>query len=152
MKLSSKARYAVEAMLELAVHSDRPVTLASISQRQRISQSYLEQLFMRLRRNGLIEGARGPGGGYRLAREAAQISIAEVVLAVDEKAGPQTCDPAGQRYRGEGGAARRMWDDLSQQIFAFLGNVSLGQLVDNWEARKVTRLPTAASLEHSKAA
>jgi len=133
MKLSSKARYAIEAMLELAVNPRRPVTLASISVHQGISQSYMEQLFMHLRKAGLIQGARGPGGGYRLGRDAADITVADVVVAVDERATPEH-DPERVR-RGEGGPARVLWDDLSRQIFEFLGNITLAQLVESREAK-----------------
>ncbi len=131
MKLSSKARYAIEAMLELAVNSRHPVTLASISVHQGISQSYMEQLFMRLRKAGLIQGARGPGGGYRLGRDAASITVADVVVAVDDHAG---ADQDSSTRRGEGGPARLLWDDLSRQIFEFLGGITLAQLVTNRES------------------
>ncbi len=132
MKLSSKARYAIEAMLELAVNPRRPVTLASISVHQGISQSYMEQLFMHLRKAGLIQGARGPGGGYRLGREATEITVADVVVAVDERATPEEPE---RLKRGEGGPARLLWDDLSRQIFEFLGNITLAQLVESREAK-----------------
>jgi len=136
MKLSSKARYAIEAMLELAVNPRRPVTLASISVHQGISQSYMEQLFMHLRKAGLIQGARGPGGGYRLGRDAADITVADVVVAVDDRAGPEHDSDA---RRGEGGPARVLWDDLSRQIFDFLGNITLAQLVENSEVSEDSR-------------
>ena len=128
MKLSSKARYAIEAMLELAVNSRHPVTLASISVHQGISQSYMEQLFMRLRKAGLIQRARGPGGGYRLGRDAASITVADVVIAVDDRADPEH---ETEVRRGEGGPARLLWEDLSRQIFDFLGGITLAQLVAN---------------------
>lgn len=136
MKLSSKARYAIEAMLELAVNPRRPVTLASISVHQGISQSYMEQLFMHLRKAGLIQGARGPGGGYRLGRDASDITVADVVVAVDDRAGPEHDSEA---RRGEGGPARVLWDDLSRQIFDFLGNITLAQIVENSEASEEVR-------------
>ncbi|CAK0780886.1 HTH-type transcriptional regulator IscR [Gammaproteobacteria bacterium] len=136
MKLSSKARYAIEAMLELAVNPRRPVTLASISVHQGISQSYMEQLFMHLRKAGLIQGARGPGGGYRLGRDAADITVADVVVAVDDRAGPEHDSDA---RRGEGGPARVLWDDLSRQIFDFLGNITLAQLVENSDVSEDVR-------------
>jgi Rrf2 family iron-sulfur cluster assembly transcriptional regulator len=136
MKLSSKARYAIEAMLELAVNPRRPVTLASISVHQGISQSYMEQLFMHLRKAGLIQGARGPGGGYRLGRDASDITVADVVVAVDDRAGPEQ---DAEARRGEGGPARVLWDDLSRQIFDFLGNITLAQIVENSEASEDMR-------------
>ena len=127
MKLSSKARYAVEAMFELGLHRDAPVTLASIAEGQRISQSYMEQLFMRLRRAGLIEGARGPGGGYRLGAEPDQISIASIVTAVDD-------DSSRSRNKGAPPHADTtlMWNELSGRIHDFLSDVSLGQLVEEY--------------------
>lgn len=143
MKLSSKARYAIEAMLELAVNPRRPVTLASISVHQGISQSYMEQLFMHLRKAGLIQGARGPGGGYRLGRDATEITVADVVVAVDERAGPN--EP--EIRRGEGGPARVLWDELSHQIFDFLGNITLAQIVkssDELDVRHVGQEQPAA--------
>jgi len=134
MKLSSKARYAVEAMLELAVNPSRPVTLASISLNQGISQSYMEQLFMHLRKAGLIRGARGPGGGYRLGRDPETITVADVVVAVDDHAAPTS-----SLGRGEGTPARLLWNGLSRQIFDFLGNITLAQLVN--ESRAVGGIP-----------
>lgn len=127
MKLSSKARYAIEAMLELAVNPRRPVTLASISVHQGISQSYMEQLFMHLRKAGLIQGARGPGGGYRLGRDSSEITIADIVMAVDDRAGP---DAEPESRRGEGGPARVLWEHLSRKIFQFLGQITLAQILD----------------------
>ena len=92
MRLTTKGRYAVTAMLDLAIHQEQgSITLANISQRQYISLSYLEQLFARLRRNGLVSSTRGPGGGYRLSRSADQISIAEIVMAVDENMDTTRC-------------------------------------------------------------
>ncbi|CAK0741167.1 HTH-type transcriptional regulator IscR [Gammaproteobacteria bacterium] len=126
MKLSSKARYAIEAMLELAINPCCPVTLASISVHQGISQSYMEQLFMHLRKAGLIQGARGPGGGYRLGRDATEITVADIVTAVDDRAVPEQ---RVDTHRGDGGPARLLWDDLSRQIFDFLGSITLAQIV-----------------------
>ena len=140
MKLSSKARYAIEAMFELALHPDAPVTLASIAEGQRISQSYMEQLFMRLRRGGLIEGARGPGGGYRLGREAADISIADIIKSVDD---------SGARTNNKGAASDApstlIWNDLSSRIHGFLDSVTLGQMVLDFQQgyATVTTIPSA---------
>jgi Rrf2 family iron-sulfur cluster assembly transcriptional regulator len=92
MKLTTKGRYAVTAMLDLAInHNQGPITLADISQRQGISLSYLEQLFSRLRRQGLVDSTRGPGGGYRLSRNADEIAIADVISAVDETVDATRC-------------------------------------------------------------
>lgn len=133
MKLSSKARYAVEAMFELALHPHAPVTLASIAEGQRISQSYMEQLFMRLRRAGLIEGARGPGGGYRLGKEPGEISIADIVKAVDT---------TGTRSRNKGAASDApstlMWNELSGRIHGFLDAVTLGDMIADFQQGDAT--------------
>ena len=92
MKLTTRGRYAVTAMLDLALHHDQgPVSLAAIAERQGISQSYLEQLFARLRRNGLVDGTRGPGGGYRLGRSENSISVADVIDAVNETVDATRC-------------------------------------------------------------
>jgi len=92
MRLTTKGRYAVTAMLDLALHyKDGPITLADISQRQGISLSYLEQLFSKLRKQGLVDSTRGPGGGYRLSRDANQIAVADVITAVDEKVETTRC-------------------------------------------------------------
>jgi Rrf2 family iron-sulfur cluster assembly transcriptional regulator len=147
MKLSSKARYAVEAMFELALHPHAPVTLASIAEGQRISQSYMEQLFMRLRRAGLIEGARGPGGGYRLGKEADEITIAAIVKAVDS---------IGTRSRNKGAAADApstlMWNDLSTRIHDFLDDVTLEQLIADFQQGDATVTPISAANKVSRAA
>src|SRR3989304_325728 len=92
MRLTTKGRFAVTAMLDLAMHeTDKPVTLAGISERQAISLSYLEQLFSRLRRNGLVKSVRGPGGGYRLAKQQTAISVSEIISAVDEPIDATQC-------------------------------------------------------------
>lgn len=133
MKLGTRGRYAVMAMAELALRSGgageaRPVTLAEIAARQGISQSYLEQLFGRLRRAGLVRSARGPGGGYRLARPAAELRIADIVVAVDENLRATRCPP-DQRTGCMKDASRCMthdlWDELGLHIHHFLSAVSL---------------------------
>ncbi len=130
MRLTTKGRYAVTAMLDLALHyQEGPITLADISQRQGISLSYLEQLFSKLRKRGLVDSTRGPGGGYRLSRDAEQIAVAEVISAVDEKVdatrcgGLSNCQDDGQCLTHE------LWADLSEQIYSFLSGISLGHLV-----------------------
>ena len=102
MRLTTKGRYAVTAMLDLALHQgQRPVTLQDIAVNQEISLSYLEQLFARLRQGGLIQGTRGPGGGYRLALDASQVSIAGIISAVDEKADLTRCGGKADCHQGE---------------------------------------------------
>lgn len=131
MRLSSKSRYAISAMLDLALNRDQgPVTLADISGSQRISLSYLEQLFASLRSNGLVRGVRGPGGGYHLAKALGEISIADIVCAVDEWV-EYTRSPAYQQTVGDRTQAqvRGLWEDLSDQLYAFLEGISLETLV-----------------------
>lgn len=131
MRLTTKGRYAVTAMLDLAIHyKDGPITLADISKRQGISLSYLEQLFSRLRKNGLVDSARGPGGGYRLSRDAAEISVADVITAVDEKVDAMRCEGKGNCQENGQCLTHELWCDLSDQIYSFLKNIDLGQLVE----------------------
>lgn len=131
MRLSAKGRYAVTAMLDLALHHGQgPVRLSSISTRQGISLSYLEQLFARLRRHALVRSVRGPGGGYRLSRPAGQISVAEVIEAVNEDTDTTRCGGAGNCQRGETCLTHHLWMDLSDRIRQFLRDISLGDLVE----------------------
>jgi len=131
MRLSTKGRYGVTAMMDLAIHDNAgPITLADISQCQGISLSYLEQLFSRLRKGGLVEGVRGPGGGYRLSRPAKEISIAEIITAVDEKVDMTNCDEKGNCQDGEKCLTHELWSELSQRLYSFLAGISLAQFVD----------------------
>jgi len=131
VKLTSKGRYAVTAMLDLAFHSETgPVTLAQISRRQDISLSYLEQLFTRLRKDRLVCSTRGPGGGYSLARPADEIAVSEVVAAVDEVVDTTRCSGATNCHDGQQCLTHELWDELSQQIFEFLNDISLQDLMD----------------------
>src|SRR4029453_14664538 len=130
MRLSTKGRYAVMAMADLARREGeaaRAVALADIAARQEISLSYLEQLFARLRRKGLVKSARGPGGGYRLARAAGDTTIAEIVHAVDEPLRATRCDEAGKgcMIRGERCLTHDLWEDLGHRIEDYLASVSL---------------------------
>ncbi len=138
MKLTTKGRYAVTAMLDLALHGDQgPVSLADISSRQEISLSYLEQLFSRLRRQNLVVSVRGPGGGYRLSRNAGEIYIAEVVDAVNESLDTTRCNNRGDCQQGEKCLTHHLWSDLSEQIHQFLSEISLGALMEKREIRQV---------------
>jgi len=138
MKLTTKGRYAVTAMLDLALHGDQgPVSLADISSRQEISLSYLEQLFSRLRRQSLVVSIRGPGGGYRLSRDAGEIYIAEVVDAVNESLDTTRCGNKGDCQQGEKCLTHHLWSDLSEQIHQFLSEISLGSLMEKREIRQV---------------
>jgi Rrf2 family iron-sulfur cluster assembly transcriptional regulator len=133
MKMSTKGRYAVMAMIDIGQHSaGEPVSLAEIAHRQDISQEYLEQLFGKLRKAGLVESARGPGGGYRLARPAADIPIADVILAVDEALRVTRCegDAVEGCVKGERCCAHDLWASLGRQMMYFLASVSLEDVVE----------------------
>jgi len=129
MRLSTKGRYAVMAMTDLATHgAERAVTLGAIAERQEISLAYLEQLFARLRRAGLVKSVRGPGGGYRLVRPAAETRISEIVLAVDEPLHATRCagdQAAGCMASGEQCLTHGLWAALGDRIEDFLASVSL---------------------------
>ncbi len=133
MRLSTKGRYAVMAMADLARREcdpSRAVALAEIAARQEISLSYLEQLFARLRRKGLVRSARGPGGGYRLARAAGETSIAAIVHAVDEPLRATRCgESKGCMLKGERCLTHDLWEDLGQHIEGYLESVSLADVV-----------------------
>ena len=138
MRLTTKGRYAVTAMLDLAIHFEEgPITLADISQRQCISLSYLEQLFAKLRRQGLVESTRGPGGGYRLSRSPMEIPVADVILAVDEKVETTRCGGLSNCQDDEQCLTHELWSELSQQIYQFLCGISLGNLVERQGVRDV---------------
>ncbi len=140
MRLSTKGRYAVMAMADLAKNgrdgsASRAVSLAEIAQRQEISLSYLEQLFARLRKSGLVQSVRGPGGGYRLAKGADQTVVAEIVLAVDEPIRATRCvahgSPKGCMLAGERCITHNLWEDLGDEIHRYLAGVSLEDVVLN---------------------
>ena len=139
MKLSTKGRYAVTAMLDLAIHDiDGPVTLADISKCQGISLSYLEQLFSKLRKVGLVEGVRGPGGGYRLGKPASQISIAQIIFAVDESIDTTGCKGKEDCNDGKRCLTHALWMDLSQKLHEFLDGISLNDFVNRPEVREIS--------------
>ncbi|WP_337879056.1 Fe-S cluster assembly transcriptional regulator IscR [Rheinheimera sp.] len=140
MRLTSKGRYAVTAMLDVALHAKTgPVPLADISLRQGISLSYLEQLFARLRKQGLVQSVRGPGGGYQLGREAAQISVSAVISAVDESVDATRCQGKSDCQSGAKCLTHSLWTDLSDRIEDFLTNVTLGELVKKNEIQNVAK-------------
>jgi len=131
MRLSTKGRYSVTAMLDLAIHDKAgPVTLADISQCQGISLSYLEQLFARLRQSGLVKGVRGPGGGYRLARPASEINIAEIICSVDENVDVTKCKGEGNCQDGAKCLTHELWTRLSVKLYDFLSEITLAQFVE----------------------
>jgi len=130
MRLTTKGRYAVTAMLDLALHNqDGPVPLADISLRQGISLSYLEQLFSKLRKKMLVKSIRGPGGGYELQKETFNISIANIIDAVDESIDTTRCRDKGDCQDGEKCLTHHLWLDLSHQIHTFLSDVTLESLM-----------------------
>lgn len=137
MRLTTKGRFAVTAMVDLALRNgEGPVTLAEISQRQKISLSYLEQLFGKLRRRGLVDSVRGPGGGYCLAKDTAQVSVADVILAVDEPIDATQCGGMENCREEEKCITHDLWAKLNERIFDYLGAVTLRQLVDDQRARE----------------
>jgi Rrf2 family transcriptional regulator, iron-sulfur cluster assembly transcription factor len=139
MRLTSKGRYAVTAMLDVALHSqDSPVPLADISERQGISLSYLEQLFAKLRKAGLVASVRGPGGGYRLGNDAFSISVGHVIDAVDESVDATKCSGKGDCQSGVRCLTHTLWCDLSSRISDFLNNITLGQLMNDNEVLEVS--------------
>ena len=141
MRLTTKGRYAVTAMLDLALHYDNgPITLADISQRQGISLSYLEQLFSKLRKHELVDSTRGPGGGYRLSRNAGEIAVAQVITAVDEKIESTRCGGLANCHDGNPCLTHDLWTELSEQIHDFLMSISLGQLVERNAVKATTEL------------
>ncbi len=131
MKLSTKARHAITAMMDLALNDKvRPVTLAEISQSQGISLSYLEQLFAKLRKSGLVIGVRGPGGGYKLSRAPSEVSVAQIISSIDEYR-PQ----AIQHMSAEPNLEKKyvthvLWDELSEKIYNFLNGITLAEFAN----------------------
>ncbi|MBU6270125.1 MAG: Fe-S cluster assembly transcriptional regulator IscR [Burkholderiales bacterium] len=154
MRLTTKGRFAVTAMIDLAMRQHQgPVTLAGISQRQKISLSYLEQLFGKLRRHELVESTRGPGGGYTLARSAKDVTVADIIFAVDEPidatqcGGKENCVENGQCMTHE------LWSNLNKKIVEFLDSVTLANMVEQQRSRETRQAPRQISVlrEHRAA-
>ncbi|RCU48783.1 MULTISPECIES: Fe-S cluster assembly transcriptional regulator IscR [Corallincola] len=140
MRLTSKGRYAVTAMLDVALHTQQgPVPLADISERQGISLSYLEQLFSKLRKHGLVNSVRGPGGGYLLGQEADAIAVGMVISAVDESVDATRCQGKGDCQEGNQCLTHSLWCELSDRISGFLNGITLGELVAQNEIKDVAR-------------
>ena len=140
MRLTTRGRYAVTAVLDLALHADDgSVTLAEVAERQGISQAYLEQLFRRLKQSGLVVGARGPGGGYRLARTLEDISVSDIIGAVGEGVDATRCGGTGDCQDGEICLTHELWADLSQQIDLFLKRITFASLVERRDIRSIAR-------------
>ncbi len=130
MRLTTKGRFAVTAMIDLAMRNgEGPVTLADISDRQKISLSYLEQLFGKLRRQGLVSSVRGPGGGYNLARPTQEVSVADIIVAVDEPIDATQCGGKENCKDEQKCITHDLWADLNKHIFDYLGAVKLSELV-----------------------
>jgi len=138
MRLTTKGRYAVTAMLDLALQHDRgPTSLSSISERQGISLSYLEQLFAKLRKSNLVCSVRGPGGGYKLNRQSDEIFVAEIIDAVNESIDATNCGGQGDCHNGHFCLTHHLWCDLSDQIHKFLSDISLASLVDRQDIQAI---------------
>ena len=148
MKLTTKGRYAVTAMLDLALHNTKgPINLADIARRQEISLAYLEQLFSKLRKNNLVESARGPGGGYRLKRPADEISVHDVINAVDEPVDATRCG-GQENCQGELRCLTHdLWEDLNTQISDFLNGVTLGELIQRKNIQQTSARQDVAVLQ-----
>jgi len=137
MRLTTKGRFAVTAMIDLGLrHGTGPVTLAEISGRQKISLSYLEQLFGKLRRHQLVESVRGPGGGYCLARDMGTISVADIILAVDEPIDATQCGGKENCQDEQKCLTHDLWATLNEKIFSYLESVNLHQLVEKQKAKQ----------------
>ncbi len=151
MKLTSKGRYAVTAMLDVTIHAAYgPVSLADISERQEISLSYLEQLFSKLRKHGIVISIRGPGGGYRLGRCSAQISVADVIRAVNENVDATKCQGQGNCQGGEQCLTHSLWESLSQRIEEFLQNITLAELVAKNDVKTLSKRQDDIHISTSK--
>ena len=149
MRLTTKGRYAVTAMLDLAYHSEKkPVNLTDIAKRQGISLSYLEQLFSRLRRSGMVEGVRGPGGGYQLRRKTDQISIADIIAAVDETIDSTRCGGKGNCQNDQPCLTHDLWTGLSEQIRQYLDSITLHEVLQRRTVRKVAERQDQQASSH----
>jgi len=148
MKLSTKGRYAVTAMMDLAINDHQgPVTLSDISDWQGISLSYLEQLFSKLRKAKLVEGVRGPGGGYRLGKPSDKISIAQIMVAVDESIGSMQCRDC---HVTDLYMTNKLWEDLSVRLYEFLNGVTLADFIKRPEAKRITIQQNSTSSQISR--
>jgi Rrf2 family iron-sulfur cluster assembly transcriptional regulator len=157
MRLTTKGRFAVTAMIDLALHSgDGPVTLAEISERQKISLSYLEQLFGKLRRQALVSSVRGPGGGYNLAKPTDQVSVADIIVAVDEPIDATQCGGKENCHDEHKCITHDLWASLNERIFDYLRGVTLAQLVLQQQVRardeKVMELKDQRTTRHEPSA
>ena len=149
MKLSTKARHAITAMMDLAINDNyKPVTLSDISQCQGISLSYLEQLFAKLRKSGLVVGVRGPGGGYRLSRSPSKISVAQVISSIDENVQPQQEHSELSVQFDDRCITHHIWDELRTKRYNDLDGVSLGEFTQKPEYQALRQQATGGNRSH----
>ncbi|MFV9473726.1 Fe-S cluster assembly transcription factor [Advenella sp. RU8] len=153
MRLTTKGRFAVTAMIDLALRQNSgPITLSTVSERQNISLSYLEQLFGKLRRHELVESIRGPGGGYILARFAREITIADIIFAVDEPLDATSCGSKSECASGKDGnpsgkcMTHDLWTNLNRKMVDYLDSVTLQDLVDQQRMRQLNQVPQTSSV------
>jgi Rrf2 family iron-sulfur cluster assembly transcriptional regulator len=153
MRLTTKGRFAVTAMIDLGLNGGKkPVTLSAISERQNISLSYLEQLFAKLRRHGIVESVRGPGGGYCLALAAAKITVADVILAVDEPLDATQCGGKENCHSDHRCMTHDLWSTLNRKMLDYLASVTLAELVDKQRERVAVKQAGAESNQHKTVA
>ena len=144
MRLTTKGRFAVTAMIDLGLNGgEKPVTLSAISERQNISLSYLEQLFAKLRRHGIVESVRGPGGGYCLARDAASITVADVIIAVDEPLDATQCGGRENCKSEHRCMTHDLWSTLNRKMLDYLASVNLAELVEKQRQRETANSASA---------
>lgn len=149
MRLTTRGRYAVTAMLDLALHANEgPVALAEISRRQDISLSYLEQLFAKLRKQGLVCSTRGPGGGYSLCGGASEVVIGDIIRAVDESVDATSCRGRKNCQNHQRCLTHDLWADLSSQIDSFLSGISLADLLQRRRVREVSLRQDEVFVKH----
>ena len=156
MRLTTKGRFAVTAMLDIALYeADKPVTLAGISERQSISLSYLEQLFSRLRKQGLVSSVRGPGGGYRIAKAHSEISVSDIITAVDEQIDATQCGGSENCHDDGRCMTHELWASLNNKILEYLSGVSLADMVNmqrNKSSGTIMFSPKKSTVDHTIAA
>ena len=143
MKLTTKGKFAVTAMLDIAMYSEnniKPVNLFHISERQSISLSYLEQLFVKLRKNGLVKSYKGPGGGYVLGNSLEKLSVSEIIRAVDDDMDARTCRGNKNCRDNKKCITHDLWNGLTKEIYQYLDNISLGDLVTNSQQDKANKI------------
>jgi len=151
VRLTTKGRYAVTAMLDLAFHSKvKPVTLTEIATRQTISLSYLEQLFSRLRRADMVIGVRGPGGGYKLSRPESEINISAIILAVDEQVDLTNCEKQSNCQDGEPCLTHNLWMGLSDVVRDYLDGITLADILAQDSVKDVAERQSSGQVIHFK--